>query len=91
MEVSGQFNARVALLPEKEPSVPLDRKLSGPQSRSGRGDEEKKFLASVGNWTSLVQPVASHYTDWAISAPNFNAWRLLFCCFEVGVKLGLST
>jgi len=49
MEVSGQFNARVALLPEKEPSVPLDRKLSGPQSRSGRGDEEKKFLASVGN------------------------------------------
>jgi len=28
-------------LQEKIPRYPLDRRLGGPQSRSGRGDEEK--------------------------------------------------
>jgi hypothetical protein len=37
-EVSGQFHAPTALLPGKEQ---LDRRLCGPQSRSGRGGEEK--------------------------------------------------
>jgi hypothetical protein len=41
MEVSGQFHAPAALPPEKSPWYPLDRRLGGPQSRSGRGGEEK--------------------------------------------------
>jgi hypothetical protein len=36
MEVSGQLHAPAALLPGKKPWYPLDRKLGGPQSRSGR-------------------------------------------------------
>jgi hypothetical protein len=38
MEMSDQLHAPAALPPGKEP---LDRRLGGPQSRSGRGGEEK--------------------------------------------------
>jgi hypothetical protein len=41
MEVSGQLHAPTALPPGKAPSYPLDRKLGEPQSRSGRGGEDK--------------------------------------------------
>jgi hypothetical protein len=41
MEVSGQLHALATLPPGKEPLVPLDRSLGGPQSRSGRSGEEK--------------------------------------------------
>jgi len=41
MEVSGQLHTLAALSPEKEPLVPLDRKLDKPQSWSGHGGEEK--------------------------------------------------
>jgi hypothetical protein len=35
------FTPRAALLPGKEPQYPLDRRLGGPQSRSGRHGEVK--------------------------------------------------
>jgi hypothetical protein len=41
MEVSDQLHAPAALPQGKSPSYPLDRRLGGPQSRSGRGGEEK--------------------------------------------------
>jgi hypothetical protein len=41
MEVSGQLHAPAALPPGKEPWYPLGRRLYGPQSRFGRGGEEK--------------------------------------------------
>jgi hypothetical protein len=42
MEVSGQLHLPAALPPTKEPHwYPLDKRLDGTQSRSGRGDEEK--------------------------------------------------
>jgi hypothetical protein len=41
MEVSGQLHVPAALPPEKKPWYPLDRRLGGAQSRSGRGGEEK--------------------------------------------------
>jgi hypothetical protein len=44
MEVSGQFHAPDALFPGKDP---LYRRLGGPQSRSGRGGEEKDSQSSV--------------------------------------------
>jgi hypothetical protein len=38
----------------------LDRRLSGYQSRSGRGDKEKKIASLHGNRTSVVHFVSSH-------------------------------
>jgi hypothetical protein len=41
MEVSGQLHAPAALPQGKSPWYTLDRRLGGPQSRSGLGGEEK--------------------------------------------------
>jgi hypothetical protein len=41
LEVSDQLHAPAALPQGKSPWYPLDRRLGGPQSRSGRGGEEK--------------------------------------------------
>jgi len=43
MEVNGKLHDPAALPPGKEPWYLLDRRLGGPQSRSGRGGEEKNF------------------------------------------------
>jgi hypothetical protein len=48
MEVSGQHHAPAALPPGKEPLVPIDRRLGGPQSSSGRGDVEKNSQSQAG-------------------------------------------
>jgi hypothetical protein len=40
----GQLHAPAALPPGKAPPVPLDRRLGGPQSRSGRCEEQKIFF-----------------------------------------------
>jgi hypothetical protein len=61
MEVSGEVHVPVALPPEKEARYPLDRRLDGPQSRSGRSKE--KNLVRDENRTPAVQPVARPYTD----------------------------
>jgi hypothetical protein len=41
MEMSGQLHAPAVLPQGKSPCYPLDRRLGGTQSRSGRGCEEK--------------------------------------------------
>jgi hypothetical protein len=41
MGVSGQLHAPAALSPGESSRYPLDRRMGGPQSRSGRGGEEK--------------------------------------------------
>jgi hypothetical protein len=60
-----------ALYPRgKGPLHPLDRRLGGPQNRSGRSREEK-ILDPTGTRTpnsSVVQPVASRYPDYATPA-----------------------
>jgi hypothetical protein len=49
---------------EKGPWYPLDRRLGGPQSRSGRGGEEK-------NSQPIIQPVAQRYTTVSVTLlPN---------------------
>jgi hypothetical protein len=62
MEVSGQLHAPAALPQGNHPRYPLDRRLSGSQSLSGRFGEETN-LAPAGNRTPAVQPVARRYTD----------------------------
>jgi hypothetical protein len=42
MDVSGQLHALAVLSPGKGTRYSFDRRLSGPQSRSGRGGEGKK-------------------------------------------------
>jgi hypothetical protein len=62
MEMSGEFRALPALPQVKGPWYPLDRKLGGPQSRSGRFDEEKNSQPLPGLEPLIVQPVAQRYT-----------------------------
>ena len=64
MGVGGQNHAPAALPPGKT-RYPLYRRLGGPQGRSGR---LRKISPPPGFDPRTVQPVASHYTDWAIPA-----------------------
>ena len=90
MEVGGQHHTPAALPPGKT-WYPLYRRLGGTQGRSGW---VQKISPPPGFDPRTVQPVASHYTDWAILALNitiplyichsifyFNKWKLFpaFC------------
>jgi hypothetical protein len=57
MEVSSQLHAHAALPPGKELLYPLDRRLDGPQNRSGHGGEEKTSQPLAGLETYIIQPV----------------------------------
>jgi hypothetical protein len=48
MEVSGQLHTPAALPPGKGPWYPMDRRLGGPQNRSGRGGEEQNSRTPPG-------------------------------------------
>jgi hypothetical protein len=43
------------LTPGKEPLVPLDRRLDGPHSRSGRGGEEKNSQPLPGHEPPVIR------------------------------------
>ena len=55
--------------PWKETRYPFYRRLGGPQGRSG---QVQKISPPPGFDPRTVQRVASHYTDWAIPAHDFN-------------------
>jgi len=48
MEASGQLHKPAALPQGKSPRYPLNRRLGGIQSPSGRGDEEKNSQLQPG-------------------------------------------
>jgi hypothetical protein len=69
MEVSGQLHAPAALLRGKNTRYSLDRRLDGPQSRTGRGENYWPYQECNSN-PLVAQPVASRYNDYAIPAPD---------------------
>jgi hypothetical protein len=62
MKVSGQLQGPAALPRRNRPRYPLDGRVGGPRSRSGRCGEEEN-LAPVGIRTPAVQSVTRRYTD----------------------------
>jgi hypothetical protein len=72
------FTPRPLYPQRKSPWYPLVRRLGGPQSRSGRGGEEKNFQPrrESNPRTPIVQPVAQRYTDWAITALSSGSTRV---------------
>jgi hypothetical protein len=64
--VDGQHHA-LAAIPWGKTRYPLYRRLGGTQ---GRSERVRKISPSPGFDPRTVQPVASHYTDWAIPAPR---------------------
>jgi hypothetical protein len=54
----------------KDPRYPFDRRLGGPQSRSGQRGENSWPYRDSNSDLSVVQPVASRYTVYAIPAPT---------------------
>jgi hypothetical protein len=83
MEVSGQLHAPAALPRGKSPRYPLDRTLDGSQSRFGWLGDDKILDAyrDSNSDPSVVQAVASRYTDCAIRGSvvgwgtMLQAWR----------------
>jgi hypothetical protein len=65
------FTPRPLYSQGKSPWCKLDRKLGGPQNRSGRHGEEKSPdpTGDSNSDPSVIQPVASRYTYYAIPAP----------------------
>jgi hypothetical protein len=80
--VSGQRHAPAALYPRrKDPRYPLDRRLDGPQSRSGHRDQRKNSLClrRGSNFDlPVVQSVDRHYTDRATPANIFTSAGMIF-------------
>jgi hypothetical protein len=62
MEVNGQLHAPAALPPGKEQLVPLDRRLGGLQSSSGRGGKDKNSQPLPGLEFQIIQTVTQRYT-----------------------------
>jgi hypothetical protein len=63
------FTPRPLYLRRKDPHYQLDKRLGGPQGRSGHWNMEKS-LATSRNRTPDIQPVARLCTDWAIPTPS---------------------
>jgi hypothetical protein len=70
MEVSGQLHAPASLPPGKSSRYPLDKRVGGPQSRSGRRGENSWPYRHSNSEPSVVEPVASRHTDWATSSDS---------------------
>jgi hypothetical protein len=62
MEVGGWFHAPTALPQGKIPWYPLDRRLGGAKSRSGRDGEEKNFQYLPEIEPPIIHPIARRYT-----------------------------
>jgi hypothetical protein len=69
MEMSGQFHAPSLFSRGKSTLYPLDMRLGGSQSRSGRGGEEKISQPLPGLELPIIQPLSQRYTteiSWSV-------------------------
>jgi len=57
------FRVLVTLIPGKQAWCPLNGRLGGPLSYSGRFGEEERVFSPPGCDHRIVRPVASHYTE----------------------------
>jgi hypothetical protein len=88
------FTPRPLYLQGKSPWHPLDRRLGGPQNRSGRGGKEKNSQPLSRLEPPIIQPLAQRYTTelsrlllFSLTLPNTVAWsmqditcnKLFFC------------
>jgi hypothetical protein len=74
-------------LPLGKTQYPLYWRLGGPQGRSGRA---RKISSPPGFDPQMVQPVPSHYTDWAISAHKKCRYSIIYNVRESGPITGLD-
>jgi hypothetical protein len=76
MDVSGQLHAPAALPREKSPWYPLDRRLGGPQSRTGCGGEEKNSQPPPGDVLHLLSyyPISIVLKIRAVIAHSVKRW-----------------
>jgi hypothetical protein len=58
LEVCGELHAPAALPPGKEPRYPLDRRLGGVQSHSGKYGEEKIYISIF-----FIKDISSSISD----------------------------
>jgi hypothetical protein len=56
------FTPRPLYTQGKSPRYPQDRRLGGPQSRSGHGGEENNSQLLPGLEHPIIQPIAQRYT-----------------------------
>jgi hypothetical protein len=72
----------------KSPWYPFDWRLGGPQSRSGRLTEERvlHLMRTRNSDPSVVQPVASRHTDWALPARIYTRIQLKSKRFKSSAK-----
>jgi len=73
MGAGGQCHAPAALPPGKQTQYPLYSKLGGRQGWSGW---EQKISPPLGFDPSIIQHLASHYTDYAILAHHLQGASL---------------
>jgi hypothetical protein len=76
MEVSGQLYDAAALPQGKIPCYPLDRRLDGPQSQSGRGGEEENSQPLLELEPPIIQPVVQRYST------ELTQLRLILSCTQ---------
>jgi len=61
----------------KSPWYPLDRKLGGPPSRSGRGDEENNSQLLPVVESPIIQPIAQRYRGLSLKCSSCSHTKLL--------------
>jgi hypothetical protein len=76
------FTPRLPYPQEKSPWYPLDKRLGGPQSRSGRGGEEKNSHLLPGIEPPIIQPLAQRYTT------ELSRFHILFLVWGINSRGG---